>query len=113
MKDYTNIIKDNAKEFNDAEALTDFIDNYASDTKDSTELEDDIAEQADSLVPIYYHDIVKEWQENNEARGKAIEECGEYSNKGDIYKMMQEDLYFFYDSRLREDYNTYLSLLED
>ncbi len=112
MKDYKTIIKENTNEFNDVDTLEDFISSYTMQD-DVTGLEDDLHEYADGLVPIYYHDIVKEWSENNDSHGLAVEAQGEYSNKGDIYKMMSEDLFYYYFNELSEDYNKLLELLED
>lgn len=112
MKDYTKIIKENSTDFNDAESLIDFCDSYTSESKGVEDIEDDITEYADGLVPIYYYDITKEWTEKN-ANGKAIDCAGEYGNKDDIYKMMSEDLFYHYENELREDYNTLIDLLDN
>ena len=113
MKDYKTIIKENSTDFTDADSLLDFINSYTNEQTQANELEDNITEYADGLVPIYYHDIVKEWAENDKAHGLAVECAGEYGNKEDIYKMMSEDLFYFYENKLREDYNKLLELLTE
>lgn len=114
MINYQKLIKNNSEQFKDEDELIDFIDNYINeDQSNLTDLEDSIAEQADSNCPIYYNDIVEQWRKNSDCHGVAVEVCGEYGSKDDIYKMMQEDLYFYYEQRLREDYNVLLELLEE
>ena len=112
MKDYTKIIKENENEFSDSESLLDFVDNYTSDTTGAEEIEDSITEYCDGLVPIYYYDIAKEWLENNDSHGLAVEQQGEYGNKDDIYKMMSEDLFYHYFNELQNDYSKLVDLLE-
>ena len=113
MKNYQDILQDNSIDFNDADNLTDFVNNYTSDKGDDVkELEDYIAEYVDGLCPIYYADIVKEWHENGDCHEMTLEVCGEYAEK-DIYKMMTSDLYFYYEQQLREDYNKFIELLEE
>lgn len=114
MINYEKLIKDNSGQFNDESELIDFINNYVNeDQSNLTDLEDSIAEQADSDCPIYYNDIVEQWCDNNDCHRMAVEVCGEYGSKDDIYKMMTEDLYFYYEQRLREDYSRLLELLEE
>jgi hypothetical protein len=112
MNDYKKIIEENAEKFEDKDNLTDFIDNYISDNKELTDLEDDISEYADGLVPIYYYQIVKEWQENTGCHALTIEVCGEYAER-DIYKMMSSDLFFFKEQKLRADYDKLIELIEE
>jgi DNA-binding ferritin-like protein (Dps family) len=112
MIDYTKIIKDNDAEFKDGGQLIDFIDNYINETKEIEDLEDDITEFADSQVPIYYNDIMEEWRNNGECQGMA-DEAGMLGDTKEVYKIMQADLYAYYDNQLTEDYNTLMDLLED
>lgn len=114
MIDYSQLIKNNSGQFNEEDELIYFIDNYINeDQSNLTDLEDYIAEQADSNCPIYYNDIVEQWRQNDDCHGSAIEACGEYGSKDDIFKMMSEDLYFYFEQRLREDYSRLLELLEE
>ena len=93
---YEQIIKDNETEFNDSKQLADFINSYTTpEQEDITGMEDDLNEYADGLVPIYYYDIVKEWQENGDCHEMTLEVAGEYDQTAGIYKMMQSDLYFY------------------
>ena len=108
-----NIIRDNTEEFNDAIQLGEFIDSYSNaDNSNIKGLEDDISECADSLVPIYYNAITKKWTENGKCQGLTVDICGEYAEK-DIYKMMQSDLYFWYESKLQEDYDKLIELIDE
>ena len=110
--DYSNIIKENASTFNDSDALLDFIDSYSSGDN-IKDLEDNISAQADFNVPVYYHDIIKEWAETPDCHELTLEVCGEYDQKAGIYKMMQGDLLFYYEQRLQEDYAKLLELIGD
>ena len=110
--DYNKIIKDNADSFRDSETLSDFIDNYNYDNKTIDELEDCITEDADGLVPIYYYEIVKEWQENGECHDLAQEIFGE--NTGEtIHEKMQQDLFCYYEQELRTDFNILSELVDE
>ena len=113
MKNYKKLIEENKSDFIDSEQLEDFIDSYAFDDNEVDNLEGDISEFADGLVPIYYHKIVKEWAETPNAHELTKDVIGEYDKNGDIYKMMQSDLYFYYESILNEDYNKFLELLDE
>jgi len=122
MKNYQEIIKENESDFNDAEQLTNFLDNYVgfNDKKETPEdqleevkeQEDNINEYADGLVSVYYNDIVKEWQENGDCHELADEQ-GILGDEKDPYKIMQADLYCWYGQNLREDYNALIDLLDD
>lgn len=112
MKNYQETINENKAEFNDAETLTDFLESYANEEEnDLLELEDYLNEYVDGLVPIYYHDIIKEWQEITDAQEMTKEVIGEYDSQGNIYKMMQSDLFFYYEQQLTEDYEKLKELL--
>lgn len=65
-------------------------------------------------MPIYYADIVKEWQDRNgDARGLAHEQGMDEGSEGDAYKLMSMDLYCLYDQELREDYNKLIDLMDE
>ena len=116
MKTYQEIIKENDAEgaFNNANQLEGFIDSYIDqDNSTLKDLEDNISEEADGLVPIYYYDIVKEWQENGDCHELTLDVVGEYDQKAGIYKMMQSDLYLYHEQQLREDYQKFIELLEE
>jgi len=111
---YKELINANKEKFNNEDTLINFLDNYTDkDESDTKDQEDNIAEYVDGLVPIYYYDIVKEWQENSEAREMTVEALGSYDGMTDIYKMMSSDLYFYYEQQLREDYDALIDLLDD
>lgn len=64
------------------------------DTLDS--IRDNIGEWIDGYLPIYYTDIVKEWQEMpSEYDNRGAEELGT-GGKIDIYNLMTLDLYVYY-----------------
>jgi len=115
LKQVMETIKKNDEQgaFNDADQLIDFINDYNMDDRELSDIEDYIAEYADGLVPIYYYDIVKEWQDNADCHEMTLEVCGEYNQKEGIYKMMMSDLYFFYEQQLREDYEKLIELMEE
>ena len=109
----TALIDANEQEFKNPDSLMVFIDNYLSDTRAIDDLDDYISEQVESDLPIYYNDIIDSWKLCQNCHGLTIEVCGEYGSKDDIYKMMTEDLYFYNEQELTEDYQTLLELLEN
>ena len=112
MKNYVDILQDNADDFEDIELLEDFINNYTNEKTDNIrDLEDYISEYADSIIPIYYADIVKEWEDNGDAQGLADEQ-GLLGDEKNPYKIMQADLFCFFDNQLRVDYQKFLELLK-
>ena len=111
--DYTKIINDNISEFNFESDIECFVNDYLSEGDELSDLEDSIGEYADGQVPIYYTDIVKEWQENTVCHEMTIEVFGEYTEGADIHKMMQTDLYCYYEQQLREDYDKLVELVEE
>ena len=115
MKNYKQLIEENKDELNDAEQLTDFLNDFTNEAGDDVrDQEDNISEYADGLVPIYYADIVKEWQENNgDVRGLAHEQGLDEGSEGDAYKLMSMDLYCYYDQQLREDYQKLIDLMDE
>jgi hypothetical protein len=118
MKNYNDIIKENDNQgaFNDADNLLDFLNNYLSKDEETLEdikyQDDNIAEFVDGLCPIYYYDIVKQWQENTDCHELTLEVCGEYNQKDGIYRMMTSDLYFYYEQQLREDFDKLVELMD-
>ena len=95
--------------------MTDFLNDFTNEAGDDVrDQEDNISEYADGLVPIYYADIVKEWQENNgDVRGLAHEQGLDEGSEGDAYKLMSMDLYCYYDQQLREDYQKLIDLMDE
>jgi len=111
--DYKKLIEDNKNDFNDADNLQDFLQSYHDDDKTPEDYEDDLHEYADGLVPIYYNDIVKEWQETGECRGMGAEQGLTDGAEGDVYKIMQIDLYAYYYNQLAEDLQTLKDLADE
>ena len=110
---YTKLIKDNRDQFEDADNLIDFLDSYLYDNKTIEDIEDNLHEYTDGLVPIYYNDIIKEWQENTTARGMAEDEGLTEGISGDVYKIMQTDLFCYYSNIINADYNSLIGLIDD
>ena len=105
---YKDTISKNLKEFQDYEVLIDFIESYSN--HDLNDLDDYIAEYTDSLIPIYYHDIVDEWKNNSDCQGLTIENEGEYQDRQDLFKNMQSDLFYYTHDRLISDYKKLMDL---
>jgi hypothetical protein len=66
--------------------------------------EDLLREWADSIVPIFYHDILEEWtqlpmEEIDEWKQYGMDE---YFYEGGIFKLMQIDLLLYYERRFVE-----------
>jgi hypothetical protein len=112
-KDYQKIIKDNPSKFNNGDALIDFIDSYLNDKRQLTDLGDYISEYVDNSIPIYYDDIVKQWHANPDCHGLAVAVQGKYGSQEVIYTMMTEDLFFYAEENMVEDFEALLDLVED
>ena len=113
MFNYKKLIKDNQEDFKNPEQLEDFLDAYMQEGQEVSEHEDNIIEYADGLVPIYYHDIMEEWRNNGECHGEAKEQGLTEGADGDVYKIMQMDLFCMYDQELRADYQILQDLIDD
>ena len=112
MLDYKKITEENSGDFNDGENLEDFINCYLiGESSELDDLDDNLSEYADGLVPVYYNEIIKEWTENTDARGLTQEIQGE--TDGDVYGIMTSDLFFYYEQQLREDLEKLKELIED
>lgn len=110
--EYLKLIENNKYDFTDYENITDFINSYIYDDNTLDDIEDCVHEYADGSVSVYYHQIVKDWQENADCQQLTVEVCGEYA-ENDIYKMMQSDLYFFTEQKTREDFEKLKELAEE
>jgi hypothetical protein len=108
----TKVIE-NIKGLNDKDELIYFIEGYLYGDKTVKDLEDYISEYADGRVPVYNHDIIKEWGDTPDAHELTLEIVGEYEPKKSIIEMMMSDLYFWHEEQLREDYNTLMETLEE
>jgi hypothetical protein len=66
--------------------------------KEATYPEDMVAEIADSLIPIYYSEIIKEWIRLDSEFMDRWKEYGydTQKNEGGILQLMQVDLSFYY-----------------
>lgn len=59
-------------------------------------LEDRLGEYVDTALPIYYNEIIQEWQAMpSEYDGRGMEEFGA-PDKPTVYSLMTNDLYTYY-----------------
>jgi len=112
MYNYKKLIKDNEQEFDNPEQLTEFLDAYMQDGDEVSDHEDNLHEYADSLVPLYYNEIINEWKDNQSCHGEAGEQ-GLIEGVTDAYKIMQADLYCHYYGELSKDFSTLAGLIDD
>jgi hypothetical protein len=67
--------------------------------------EERLHEVAESLTPVYYSDIVKEWQELPSEATDAWKEFGpEFTPETTIYALMTTDLHLYYQSEVERAY---------
>ena len=76
------------------EEMIEDIKNMLSNGEKLSYFEDYSAEFIDGLLPVYYNEIIKEWQEMpNDYNDKGADELGTI---GGIYDLMTADLYVYY-----------------
>ena len=66
--------------------------------------EDLLNERADSLVPIYYNEILQEWTDLDAEFRDRWHELGEAGADASIYSLMAIDLCMYYDQQLSSAY---------
>ena len=103
----SQLIKDNSGDFDDPDQLDDFMNSYDEPT------DDEIAEYIDGICPIYYSEIMEEWQNNPQAHGMTAEVFGEVDPSGDVYKIMTTDLYCYYQEQLSGDFAKLTDLIDE
>lgn len=68
--------------------------------------EERLHEVAESLTPVYYSDIAKEWQELPSESTDAWKEYGiEFTPEITIYNLMTTDLQLYYQGEVERAYN--------
>lgn len=68
--------------------------------------EERLHEVAESLTPVYYSDIAKEWQELPSESTDAWKEYGiEFTPEITIYNLMTTDLHLYYQGEVERAYN--------
>jgi hypothetical protein len=77
------------------ELKQEILDNIAQ-FRDNPHAEDLLHEFADSVTPIYYSDIIKEWSELESAYCESWQEFVSDPAKHTITSLMQMDLYNYY-----------------
>lgn len=61
------------------------------------EIQDNSGEWIDGYLPVYYNQIVQEWQEMpSEYNNRGSAELGHLGQEIDIYNLMSLDLYLYY-----------------
>ena len=93
----------------DYELIKETLQTEMTQRNESTLSEDTIQEIGDGFTPIYYADIIKDWQAMPSEYGDAWQELGELEHKG-IMELMQIDLEFYYQAMTN---NAYTELMEE
>ena len=121
MINYKKVVNelDHNNELANKDNLLDFLDCSLNcrdgncEVDDIEGIEDSITEYIDSILPVYYQDIVENWQSDYTCHQKTIDNEGEYHNKSNIYQMMISDLFYHWHEQLHEDYNTLINKLNE
>lgn len=80
----------------------DILDNWEQ-LANSANYEDLINELAESACPVYYSEIMKDWQEMpNEYNDRWKENGIEATEETTIFSLMSWDLYFYYESQYNQ-----------
>lgn len=80
------------------------LDNWA-ELEESAYPDDLLREMADSACPVYYSDIIKDWQEMPSEYNDRWQEFTELGGDTTIFSLMSADLFNYYDSQYTEIYN--------
>lgn len=72
--------------------------------KESSYPEDLLTELADSAVPVYYNDIIRDWQEMPSEFNDMWQEYGTTENST-IFSLMSADLFHYYRTQYSEIYS--------
>lgn len=67
--------------------------------------EDELREMANSASPIYYYEIIKDWQEMPNEFTDSWQEFIDPTTETTIFSLMSADLFCFYDSEYTRIYN--------
>ena len=66
--------------------------------------QDFITELAESAIPVYYSQIIKDWQEMPDEYTDSWKDTTEANNDSTIYSLMGVDLYNYYQDTYRQAY---------
>ena len=89
---------------NYTEIKQEILDNWA-ELEESAYPDDLLREMADSACPVYYSDIIKDWQEMPSEFNDQWQEFTEVSQDSTIFSLMTADLFNYYDTKYTEVYN--------
>lgn len=67
--------------------------------------EDELREMADSACPVYYHEIIKDWQEMPNEFTDSWQEFIDPTTETTIFSLMSADLFYFYEMEYVRIYN--------
>lgn len=93
--------------FNDSDIKQDILD-HLNQLKESAYPEDLICELADSACPVYYSDIIKDWQEMPNEFTDSWQDTGLPSARTEeitIFGLMQIDLFNYYQDKYATFWN--------
>ena len=88
--------------FSDSDIKSDIYD-HLEQLKDSAYPEDLISELADSATPVYYNQIISDWQEMPSEFNDSWQDLGTDGSAG-IMTLMQMDLFNYYQDRYNRIY---------
>ena len=88
------------------EEIRNEIKRHWQEIADSSDPYEFLAELADGFVPVYNHEIIKDWQEMPAEFDDQWKEYGydTHRNEGGIVRLMQVDLMFYYLQTTQEIY---------
>ena len=99
--------------FNNSEIEQEIRDNL-EELRESSHPEEMLNEWADSAVPVYTNEIVKDWQEMPSVFDDVWQEAFTATEEGiTIVKLMTIDLYNYYQNTYTRIYNEILEEMED
>jgi hypothetical protein len=85
--------------FNNTDIKSDILDHWEQ-LAEMADPNDLINELAESACPVYYSDIMKDWQEMPKEYNDSWQENGiPTTEKTTIFSLMSWDLYFYYESQ--------------
>jgi hypothetical protein len=96
--------------FSDSDIKQDILDNLTQ-LNDSAYPEDIISELADSATPVYYNQILADWQEMPSEFNDSWQELGTDGSAG-ILTLMQIDLFNYYHDSYRRIFSEVLHDME-
>jgi hypothetical protein len=89
---------------NHSDIKQEILDNWA-ELEESAYPDDLLREMADSACPVYYSDIMTDWQEMPNEFTDSWQEFVEISQDSTIFSLMSADLFNYYDTEYTRIYN--------